>query len=410
MASLSEEWSEDKPRTHKRSHSEEKEADVANQKRDRGQSWPSPGTSKKSTLNGHVPLGSRNDGIPFTWLGLAEYSELLKVKKNEVNIEVNFNKTKKALEDQKTENEALKTELQFVRSSRPVCKWSSGLLEKKLQTIMKQNETLENDKATIEAQNAMLLKEKAETKQKFMNFMSLATREQKRDISLYHKATKALVDQKAENEALKACDKKQGEEIVQLKATNDSLSMDLNKAIATCSLAFRDRRDLKRSTTKLLEEQKAEIEALKACDKEKEAEIVQLKVTNGSLSIDLDKAKANCNIFFDDEQQAKIEALKAELKKAYSKDDQTSIKEACLKELEAVIVYLKATNSSLSIELDKAKTTCDIVFEDEQKECKCSVTKILNSDLQKKVNRMKELLDLREKEIRLLNDELKNSE
>jgi hypothetical protein len=292
-------------------------------------------------------------------------------------------------------------------------------------------------------------------------------------------------EQKAENEALKAelkkarskadqtsiteaCLKEKEAEIIQLKATNSGLSIDLNKAKANCNFVFED-------------EQKAEIKALMACDKEKEAEIVQLKATNGSLSIDLDKAKATakametletelekvkCSVTKilnsdlqkkvnrmkeQQEQKAENEALKAELKKARSKADQTSITEAylkekeaeivplkatnsglsidlnkakancnfvfedkqkaeiraliaCDKEKEAEIVQLKATNGSLSIDLDKAKATCNFVFEDEQKECKCF------ADLQKIVNRMKELMDLREKEIRLLNDELKNSE
>jgi hypothetical protein len=61
MASLSEEWSEDKPvnpRPNKRSHTEEKEADVANQKRDRGQSWPSPGSILRAITNTERPKTS----------------------------------------------------------------------------------------------------------------------------------------------------------------------------------------------------------------------------------------------------------------------------------------------------------------------------------------------------------------
>jgi hypothetical protein len=91
-----------------------------------------------------------------------------------------------------------------------------------------------------------------------------------------------------------------------------------------------------------------------------------------------------------EKQNAENEALKTELKKARSKADQTSITEACLKENEAEIVHLRATNGSLSIDLNKAKATAMETLETELEKVKCSVTKILNSDLQKKVNRMKE--------------------
>jgi hypothetical protein len=92
---LTEEGSEDKPenpRTNKRSHSEEKEADVANQKRDRRQS------SKMSTLTG-VPLGSRNDdtliyvGTEYVAVQLEANPEEFKIvsetKLQKVKIDVN---------------------------------------------------------------------------------------------------------------------------------------------------------------------------------------------------------------------------------------------------------------------------------------------------------------------------------
>jgi hypothetical protein len=40
-------------------------------------------------------------------------------------------------------------------------------------------------------------------------------------------------------------------------------------------------------------------------------------------------------------------------------------------------------------------------------ECKCSVTKIVNADLQKSVARMKGLLDLRDNEIKLRVEEIR---
>jgi hypothetical protein len=216
---------------------------------------------------------------------------------------------------------------------------------------------LENDKATIEAQTAVLLKEKAVSKRQTWS-------------SNIHSElfSRALKNEKAYNLIL--------ENSAVLLKEKAKRQLDSGLAIQA------------------LEDEKAENKALKA--------------TISLLSIE--KVTFNETTKVLEEQKAENEALKTELKKARSKADQTSITEACLKEKEAEIVHLKATNGSLSIDLDKAKNTCDIVFEDEQKECKCSVTKILNSDLQKKINRMKELLDLREKEIRLLNDELKNSE
>jgi hypothetical protein len=339
------------------------------------------------------------------------------------------------LEDQKAENEALKP----VRSSLPVVQTSTSVLETELEKVKKQNKTLENDKAKFEGQKANLLK----AMQKMKELVEMRAREArgfKNELSLkLYYTKKELAEQKAENENLKYWDTQESTAFNKLWVTNGSLSIELDMAKANCNFVFEDEQK------EQLEEQKAEIEALKARLKAKEAEIVKLKATNSSHSIDLDKAKTTCNLVFEDEQKekekaenealkatisllsiekvtfkettkvleeqkAKNEALKTELKKARSKADQTSIKEACLKEKEAEIVHLKATNGSLLIDLDNAKNTCDIVFEDEKKECKCSVTKILNSDLQKKVNRMKELLDLREKEIRLLNDELKNSE
>jgi hypothetical protein len=85
-----------------------------------------------------------------------------------------------------------------------------------------------------------------------------------------------------------------------------------------------------------------------------------------------------------EEKNGEIEALKTELEKAHSSPpDKTTIKEACDMQMEEEVVQLKATGGHLSNDLTNARTTIE------------SVTKILNKDLQKKVDRM-------EKEIMLL--------
>jgi hypothetical protein len=106
-----------------------------------------------------------------------------------------------------------------------------------------------------------------------------------------------------------------------------------------------------------------------------------------------------------EENNAEIEALKSELQKAHSSSPAVktmTIKEehAGDKEKEA---ELKLTICHLTTELNNAKSTINIEFED--KECKCSITKILNTDLEKKVEKLKDLLNLREKEIELINSE-----
>jgi peptidoglycan hydrolase CwlO-like protein len=88
-------------------------------------------------------------------------------------------------------------------------------------------------------------------------------------------------------------------------------------------------------------------------------------------------------------------------------------------QLRAEMVQLKATIDNLT----NAAANCNIIIE-EKKDCKCSITNTLNTDLQtkvddlqKKVDRTRSKLDLREnelklkvEEIRLLNEELRNSE
>jgi chromosome segregation ATPase len=146
----------------------------------------------------------------------------------------------------------------------------------------------------------------------------------------------------------------------------------------------------------------------------KKAEIKQLKAAIGCLTNELKNAKATINIEFEDKEckcsvtkilnadlEKKVDKLRAQLEKANTDPA----------EKKAEIEQLKATISRLTNELKNAKATINIEFED--KECKCSVTKILNADLENKVDKLKGHLELREMEIRALTErkiELINSE
>jgi peptidoglycan hydrolase CwlO-like protein len=135
--------------------------------------------------------------------------------------------------------------------------------------------------------------------------------------------------------------------------------------------------DLEKKVDKL----RAQLEkAITAVPEEKKAEIEQLKATIGHLTNELKNAKATINIEFEDKEckcsaikilnadlEKKVDKLRAQLEKA------TYVPEKKKAEIE----QLKATIGHLTNELKNAKATINIEFED--KECKCSVTKILRS-------------------------------
>jgi hypothetical protein len=172
--------------------------------------------------------------------------------------------------------------------------------------------------------------------------------------------------------------KKAETELHQVKKDNVKIEAKLNETLD--------------ETKKTLDNKNVEIEALKTelslsvilrlSDKQKDVKIVQLKAT-------IDETKKTL-----DDKNVEIEALKTELS--------LGITEACDIEKDVEIVQLKATIDTLSNELTSVKATCNIVFEDqENKECKCLATMILNKDLQEKVEMMKGLLGIRENEIKL---------
>jgi HAMP domain-containing protein len=161
-----------------------------------------------------------------------------------------------------------------------------------------------------------------------------------------------------------------------------------------------------------LRAKKTEIEQLKATIGHLTNELKNSKATNGIViekpSLTLKRTRAEIELEDKECKCSVIKILNADLEKKVDKLEKANT-DIEMKKPE--IEQLKATISHLANELKNAKATINIEFED--KECKCSVTKILNADLEKKVDKLKGQLELREKEIRALTEikvELINSE
>jgi HAMP domain-containing protein len=197
-------------------------------------------------------------------------------------------------------------------------------------------------------------------------------------------------------------------EIEQLKATIGHLTNELKNAKATIDIEVEDK-ESNRSVTMILnadlekkvDKLRAQLEKAFTDPEDKKTEIEQLKATIGRLTNELKYAKATINIEFEDKECkcSVTKILNADLEKKVDKLEKTNTD---IEMKKAEIEQLKATISHLTTELKNAKATINIEFED--KECKCSVTKILNADLEKKVDKLKGHLELREKEIRALTE------
>jgi predicted RNase H-like nuclease (RuvC/YqgF family) len=277
-------------------------------------------------------------------------------------------------EEKKAEIEALKRELQKAHSSSPI---DQTMISKEDQACDKENEPkVDQLKATIghltnELKNAeatmQRLRLEIEDKECKCSITRILDADLEKKVDQLEKAHIDIEDKMAE--------------IEHLKATISHLTTELKNAKATIDIEFEDK-ECKCSLTKIL---------------------------NTDLEKELDKLKSQLEKAITDpeEKRAEIEALKSELQRAHSSspaDKTMTIKEehAGDKDREAEIAQLKLTIGHLTNELKNSKATINIEFKD--KECKCSVTKILNIDLEKKVEKLKDLLNLREKEIRALTE------
>jgi chromosome segregation ATPase len=277
--------------------------------------------------------------------------------------------------DQTVENRHLKDELD---------KSGNAITE-----LEAERDKVKEDTKTIEAQLALALKDSDQKEAEIVKLKANLENIQKTSKSeleqVQHDMEKVIDDLRQSSKALET-------EFQKVKKDKESLE-NINTA---------NREKLKAEIVEIKQEIKAKLEQVNKAGHELQMVKADKVKIEAELNETIKESKKALEV-----KKTEIEALKSELQNTRSSpapDSSTTCMMTSDKEdqMEAEVIQLKATIENLS-----SANNNFIIQPEEKKECKCSVTNILNADLQEKVDKMKGILDLRENEIKLRENEIK---